>query len=150
MGVSLAVHVLAAIVWVGGMFFAYVVLRPSVGSLAAAERLRLWEGVFSRFFPWVMAAIAAFILSGYTMIVVGLGGFAGAGLHVHIMQLTGWLMFALFFHLFFVPWRRFRHALAADDLPGAGRQLGQIRRIVAINLTLGLLTAVVATSGRYW
>ena len=84
------------------------------------------------------------------MIVAGFGGFAGAGLHIHIMQLTGWLMFAIFFHLYFAPWRRFRRALAAGDLAAAGQQLGQIRRIVAINLSLGLLTAIVAASGRYW
>ena len=29
-----ALHVLAAVVWVGGMFFAYLVLRPAVGGIA--------------------------------------------------------------------------------------------------------------------
>jgi hypothetical protein len=29
-------------------------------------------------------------------------------------------------------------------------QLAQIRRIVAINLALGLLTAAIGASGRYW
>lgn len=150
MAVSLALHVLAAIVWVGGMFFAYVILRPSAGALAPAERLPLWERVLGRFFPWVMAAIATFILTGYIMIFAGLGGFAGAGVHVHIMQLTGWVMFAVFFHLFFAPWRRFRRALAAGDVVAAGAQLDQIRRFVAVNLALGLLTAAVAAGGRYW
>jgi len=34
----IALHVLAVVVWVGGMFFAYVVLRPSAGPLAAEVR----------------------------------------------------------------------------------------------------------------
>ena len=66
------------------------------------------------------------------------------------MQLTGWIMFLLFFHLYFVPWGRLRRALAAGDLEGAGRQLGQIRRIVAINLALGIVTVAVGSSGRWW
>jgi uncharacterized membrane protein len=31
--IGLIVHILGAIVWVGGMFFAYVVLRPVTGEL---------------------------------------------------------------------------------------------------------------------
>ncbi len=46
-----ALHVLAATVWVGGMFFAWMVLRPAaVAMLQAPERLRLWTDVFRRFF----------------------------------------------------------------------------------------------------
>jgi uncharacterized membrane protein len=30
MGIALALHVLSAVVWVGGMFFAYLCLRPAV------------------------------------------------------------------------------------------------------------------------
>ncbi|MEJ1958254.1 MAG: hypothetical protein WDM70_01360 [Nitrosomonadales bacterium] len=41
-------HLLAVILWVGGMFFAYVVLRPSaVEILQSPERLRLWDKVFT-------------------------------------------------------------------------------------------------------
>ena len=34
MPVGIALHTLAAVIWVGGMFFAYLVLRPSAGALA--------------------------------------------------------------------------------------------------------------------
>jgi len=48
------VHVLATVVWVGGMFFAHQCLRPVVrAQLEGPQRLRLWNGVFGRFFPWV-------------------------------------------------------------------------------------------------
>jgi uncharacterized membrane protein len=150
MGISVALHALAAVVWVGGMFFAYVLLRPSVGELAAGDRLRLWERVLGRFFPWVIGCIAVLLLTGYHMLFAGFGGFAGAGLHVHVMQLTGWLMFLLFFHLYFAPWRRFRRAVGAAELEGAAARLGQIRLIVAVNLALGLFTVAVGASGRYW
>ncbi len=148
--IGLAVHVLAAVVWVGGMFFAYVVLRPVAGALEPMPRLALWRGVLGRFFPWVWASIAALLLSGYGMLLLGLGGFAGAGMHVHLMQASGLLMMALFLHLYFAPWRRLQRALDQGDGAAAAAQLGQIRRIVGINLVLGLVTAVVGASGRFW
>ncbi|MDF2097419.1 CopD family protein [Aquibaculum arenosum] len=146
----LALHALAAVVWVGGMFFAYLILRPSLGSFEAPQRLRLWHGVFGRFFPWVWAAVGILLASGYAMIFGHFGGFSGVGVPVHIMHLTGLIMMALFAHLFFAPWRRFRQAVEREDFAAAGQQLNGIRRIVAINLALGLLTVILGAGGRYW
>ncbi|HZT87722.1 MAG TPA: CopD family protein [Stellaceae bacterium] len=147
---ALIVHSLSAVVWVGGMFFAYMVLRPSAGTLDAAARLALWAGVFERFFRWVIATIVLLLASGYAMVIWVFGGFAWLGVHVDVMQATGIVMMLLFFHLYFAPWKRYRRAFAAGNLPEAGRQLGQIRIIVAVNLVLGLVTVAVASSGRYW
>ena len=149
MTIGLMVHVIGAIVWVGGMFFAYVVLRPVAGEIAAEPRLNLWRGVFKRFFPWVWASILALLLSGYGMLLFGLGGFAGAGWHVHLMQAIGLVMIALFLHLYYAPWRRLQRALDRGDQAGAAGQLGQIRRVVAINLALGLITSAIGAGGRY-
>jgi uncharacterized membrane protein len=150
MTVGLVVHALAAVIWVGGMFFAYMVLRPAGGALDPHVRLGLWRHVFEQFFPWVWASIVALLISGYGMILFGLGGFAGAGVHVHIMQAIGLLMMALFLHLYFAPWRRLRRVLDAGDHQAAAAQIDQIRRIVAINLVLGLITVAIGASGRYW
>jgi uncharacterized membrane protein len=148
--VGLAFHIAAAAIWVGGMFFAYMALRPSAGALDAAVRLPLWHRVFGRFFPWVWACIVALLVSGYFMVFAGFGGFRGVGLHVHVMQTTGIIMILLFLHLFFAPWKRFRRAIAAGDLATAGKNLEQIRILVATNLILGLITVIVGASGRYW
>jgi uncharacterized membrane protein len=150
MTIGLIVHVLAAVIWVGGMFFAYMVLRPATGALDSRVRLALWGEAFRRFFPWVWASIVALLVSGYGILFLGLGGFGAAGVHVHVMQATGLLMIALFLHLYFAPWPRLRRALEAGDDQLAARQLAQIRRIVAINLALGLITAAIGASGRYW
>jgi uncharacterized membrane protein len=147
---GLTLHILGAVVWVGGMFLAYMVLRPATGTLDPPARFLLWRGVLQRFFPWVWASIVALLLSGYGMLFLALGGFAGAGVHVHIMNLTGLVMMALFLHLYFAPWRRLQRALDAGDNAAAAQQLGQIRMIVAINLGLGLITSVIGASGRYW
>ena len=150
MPILVTLHVLAAVVWVGGMFFAYMVLRPSAGPLEPAARFALWHRVFSRFFPWVWVCIALLLASGYLMLFLYLGGFAGANWHIHVMQTTGILMMLLFLHLFFAPWRRFGEAVKTDATAEAGKQLGQIRRIVAINLALGILTVIVGASARPW
>jgi uncharacterized membrane protein len=150
MTLALLLHSLAAVIWVGGMFFAHMALRPAVFALEPPLRLKLLRTVFSRFFPWVWASIAALLASGYGMIFLHFGGFAGAGLHVHLMNGIGLLMMALYLHLYFAPWRRLRRAVDASDWPEGARNIGQIRRIVGINLVLGLITVAIGSSGRYW
>jgi uncharacterized membrane protein len=148
--VALVLHILGAVIWVGGMFFALVVLRPASGPLDPTARLGLWLRVLDSFFAWVFAAIALLLLSGFTMIVSVFGGFAGLRPYISVMMAIGIVMMLLFLHLFFAPWRRFRTAMAAGDNAGAAAQLSQIRIIVTINLVLGLITVALGSSGRYW
>jgi uncharacterized membrane protein len=148
--VLLALHVLAAVTWVGGMFFAHQMLRPSLGAVEPEIRLPLWRRVFGRFFPWVWISIGILLASGYGMVFGQFGGFARVGVHIHIMQGIGILMVLLFAHLFFAPWRRFREAADSGDFAAAAKSLAQIRPIVGINLILGILTIIVGATGRYW
>ncbi len=143
-------HTIAAVLWVGGMFFAYMVLRPVAGALEPPQRLRLWKGVFDRFFPWVWAAVFILPASGYWAIMVDFGGFANAGIHVHIMHAIAIVMIGLFVYLFGGPYRGLVEAVAGEDWPTAGGHLAAIRRIVATNLILGLITTAVGSSGRFW
>ncbi len=148
--IGLLSHILAAVIWVGGMFFAHQMLRPAAGTLDQAQRLPLWRRVFSRFFPWVLASVVVLLASGYAMVFLGFGGFDHVGLHVHIMQGLGIIMMLAFGHLYFAPWRRFRAAVDAGELAAAAKQLDQIRMIVTFNLVLGLVVVVVGATGRYW
>jgi uncharacterized membrane protein len=145
----LAAHILAALFWVGGMAFAYMVLRPAAGGLEAPARLTLWRDVFARFLPWVGVAIVALLVSGYAMMFMAFGGFR-APLSIHVMQGTGILMMLLYLHLYFAPWRRLQKFVQAADWPNAGKQLAMIRKLVAINLALGVITVLVGSTGRYW
>jgi uncharacterized membrane protein len=147
---ALILHALSAVAWVGGMLFAHQVLRPAAAMLDPRPRLLLWSDVLGRFFGWVIAAIILLLVSGYTLVFAVFGGFARAGLHVNLMQGIGILMMLLFFHLYFAPWRRFRLAVTREDWAEGGRQLGQIRTIVTINLMLGLIVVAIGSSGRYW
>jgi uncharacterized membrane protein len=148
MSIAIALHTLAAILWVGGMFFAYVCLRPSMGALDGPVRCRLWRESLGRFFTVVWGCVAILLISGFAMIGV-LGGMATTGVHIHIMMALGILMMALFMHVQFGPFRKLKRAVAADDWAEAGRQIGRIRPVVAINLTLGLIAAAAGSGGRW-
>jgi uncharacterized membrane protein len=148
--IAIALHILAAVVWVGGMFAAYMCLRPAAGALEPPQRLKLWRGFFQKFFPWVWLSVVLLLLSGYWMVFMTFGGFDRIGLHVHLMQGIGWLMLLLFLWLFHDPWLKFKRAVDGEDWPTAGVQLNRIRQIIAVNLPLGLIVVVIGASGRYW
>jgi uncharacterized membrane protein len=147
---GLFVHILAAVVWVGGMFFAHQMLRPAAAALEPPQRLPLWRRVFSRFFPVVWLSIAALLASGYAMVFGVFGGFAHLPLHIDLMQTIGIIMVLVFGHLYFAPWARFRRAVDAGDFAAGAQQLNQIRLIVGFNLVLGLIVVVIGATGRYW
>lgn len=131
-------HVLATVVWVGGMFFAYLCLRPvAAAMLEPPQRLALWNGVFGRFFPWVWLSVILLLASGHG-IIAQMGGMAGLPLHIHVMLALGYVMAAIFVYLYFVPYRRLRHAVSEQDWKSGGAALNRIRILVGTNLTLGL------------
>ena len=151
MAVAIALHLLAAVIWVGGMFFAYMALRPAAASLLEPPlRLRLWSQVFTRFFRWVTAAVIVLPATGYWMVFTVFGGMAGIGLHIHLMHGIGIAMVLLFGHLYFGPYRRMNLAIEKQDWKDAGARLASIRKIVAANLSLGLIVVIIASSGEYW
>jgi uncharacterized membrane protein len=147
MTLSLFLHVLSVVVWVGGMFFAYMALRPVAASLLEPpQRLTLWVGVFGKFFPWVWVSVALILLTGLHMLRV-FGG-ASAPLYALAMLGLGVAMILIFAHVFFSPYRKLKRAVAAQDWKAGGAALGQIRMLIGINLSLGLLTIAEVFIGR--
>jgi len=141
------IHLLAALIWVGGMFFAYVVLRPAaVEVLEPPQRLSLWDNVFRRFFVWVWGTVAVLLVSGLYMIYL-FGGMAHVGSHVHIMLLSGLAMMVIYAYVFFACYVPFSLHVAKQRWKEAGGLLGKIRKLIAVNLVLGLLTVCVAVAG---
>jgi uncharacterized membrane protein len=147
---ALTLHILGAVVWVGGMFAAYVCLRPAAGSLEQPPRLQLWRNFFAKFFPWVWVSIVLLLASGFWMMLTTFGGFDGAPIYIHVMMAIGLLMVVLFAWLFHGPWLKFKRAVDAQDWPAAAGHLGRIARIIQINLPLGLIVVVIGGSGRFW
>lgn len=150
MGIALLLHALSATVWVGGMFFAYVCLRPAAATaLEPPQRLRLWADTLTRFFRWVWPAAALLLATGFFMIFSVMGGMKGAGPHVHLMMGLGIVMMLLAAHVYFAPLRRLRAAVDAGHWADAGKALGQVRVFIGVNLALGLLVVAVGSGGRY-
>ncbi len=141
-------HLLSAVIWVGGMFFAYVVLRPvSARQLEPSQRLTLWSHVFSAFFPWVWAAIIVLTSSGLWLIVHQFGGMKNVAVHIHIMLSVSLLMSVIFAYLFFVPYRQLKQSVTEQSWPEAAKALSKIRALMAVNLSLGLAVTVIASAG---
>jgi uncharacterized membrane protein len=146
-GLLLFLHVASVVIWVGGMFFAHQCLRPvAAAQLQPAQRLPLWVGVFSRFFPWVWAAVGLILASGLAMILQV--GFRFAPLNWHLMFGSGVVMMLIFLHVWFAPFQRLKRHVAAQEWPAAAAALNQIRQMVGINILLGLLTIAIATLGK--
>ena len=145
----IALHVLAAVLWVGGMFFSLFVVRPVLLSLQPPERLRIWSLMLSRFFVFVGIAITVIVVTGYLLVMARYGGFAGAPGYVHAMHLLAWTMAALFIWLLVFPFRNMRQQLALGEYAAAAGELNRIRHIVTINLLLGVVVIVTATAGPY-
>lgn len=147
---AITLHVLGAVVWVGGMFVLYLSLRPALGALEPPQRLRLMRTTLAKFLPWVWVAVIFLVASGYWMLVNLFGGFAHAPVYINLMQAIGWVMILLFFWLFHGPWLKLKRATDASDWPAAGAALERIRQIIAVNLPLGLIVVIIGASGRYW
>ena len=142
---AFALHQLGVIVWIGGMFFAHVVLRPAAADLLPTpQRLELMLRVFNRFFVLVWGAILFLWTSGLWIFLSLYGGKAGH--HVHAMMGLAFIMTVLFLFIWIGPYRRMKAAVAAKDWIAAGERLSRIRGIILLNLLLGLITAVLGVT----
>jgi uncharacterized membrane protein len=143
------VHVLAIIVWIGGMVFAHFFLRPGVAQLEAPVRLRLMHDVLGRFFQTVLVASLLTLASGVWMLgrvakqVVQSGGSFEMPLAWTVMAVLGVAMVAIFMHIRFALYKKFGLAVVASEWGAGGAALAQIRTWVLINLALGVLVLLV-------
>jgi uncharacterized membrane protein len=149
MSIALTLHALAFVIWVGGMFFAYMALRPAALGLEPPQRLPLWSRTFGRFFPWVWGSVIALPVTGFWMI-YRMGGFSVLPIYIHVMVVLGIVMIMIFLHIFFAPYRRMDRAIAAGDIPAAAAQLAKIRPMIGINLSIGLALITLVMLGKYW
>jgi uncharacterized membrane protein len=141
----LAVHILSAVLWVGGMFYALVVLSPALAVLENAPRLQVHMLTLKRFFLVVWHAMPLMLLTGWGMI--GAAGWDMGHLpwYVNAMQGLALVMAAIFLFTFFAPYRRLRRAIR----PGP-EILARIRLMITINLLLGVAVIVIASFGQRW
>jgi uncharacterized membrane protein len=141
----LAIHLLAAAVWVGGMFYAVVILRPALNLLDATPRLQVHMQTLKRFFGIVWVAMPLMLVTGWTMVFAAWGGFASLPWSINAMQTLGLLMALIFLYVFFAPWQRLRRAIR----PGP-ELIVRIRQLIMVNLTVGALAIIAGSLGHVW
>ncbi len=143
----LVLHLLGAMLWIGGMFFAYFCLRPAAADvLQPPQRLPLWSATFARFLPYTAAAVVAILATGFAMLLQV--GFRNAPLGWHVMMSLGLVMAAVFVYVYAAAYPKLQAACAAAAWPRAGEALASIRRAVAFNLVLAGVTVIAAISVR--
>jgi uncharacterized membrane protein len=147
-------HLLAVIVWVGGMAFVHFFLRPALTQVEPPpQRLKLMAAVLHRFLAAVLVAVLVIVLGGVWMIgeahqqAVATGGRLVMPLTWTLMTALGLLMAAIFGYIRWVLFNRMQHALAAGDNAGAAAALGQVRAWVGVNLAIGTAIVVMMTLG---
>ena len=142
-----SLHVLAALIWVGGMFFAWMILRPAaVTALEGPARLKLWVEVFQRFFVWVWIAVVILPISGVGLLQMRFNGFETAPRYVQIMMGLYIVMTALFIRIQSLQLPELRKAVEAQAWADGAAVMGRIRRLVGCNLIVGLVLLAIAAA----
>lgn len=140
------VHLVCAIVWMGGMAFMLLALRPAMlATMEAQPRARLTVAVMQRFFLAVCVAIVGLLATGghlYSSAFRASKAVTGAGvvpLGWNLMAGVGVLMFLVFGHIYFAGFQKFKRAVAGADWPVAAKAGAQIHTLVVTNFCLGWL-----------
>lgn len=142
MRIFLLLHLLGAIVWLGGMFTMLYVVRPTVTEhlQQPADRLGFMLKGTGRFLKIVWFAMPLTLLTGFAML--GLVGFSRMSPGVHIMLTLGLLMGVIFLVIWFGPFKKFRSAMASSDFPVAAKAHENVRKLVLTNMTIGFLSVI--------
>lgn len=144
---AVLIHLLGVVVWVGGMFFAHVCLRPIAASqLPPPQRLPLLAAVLGRFFTAAGVAVVAILVTG--LLRFGQVGGAATPWQWRAMAATGSVMMLLYLLVVLRYYPRLTAAVATQTWPAGAAAMDAIRRLVLVNLILGVLTIAIALFGR--
>ena len=147
--IALILHLVAINVWVGGTFFAIVILGRAITNISAAQQLALWQLVLQRFFNWAWIAVFILLISGTWMVNSIYGGFDTIPVYIILMGLIALLMISVFIYIYFFPYRQYKLLLQMNDIDSCIRKLAVIRFAGTINMILGICVVVVIGSGPY-
>ncbi|MGQ2995579.1 CopD family protein [Variovorax sp.] len=144
----LFVHLLCAAFWVGGMALMHFAVRPAaVATLEPPLRLRMMAATLRRFFVGVDASVTLLFVTGVAMILTT-GGFRGVHWRVEAMMGIAILMAAIYVYIRASVFRAMRRAVDDGAWPVAAGRLDLVRKLVSLNLVLGVAVFAVAVLGR--
>ena len=147
--IALILHLVAINIWVGGTFFAIVILGKAIRNIETGQQHALWLQVFRRFFAWAWAAVGILLFSGTWLVYSVYGGFDTIPVYVALMGALAMLMIANYLFIFFVPYRQYRRLLQQNEITAGVSKLAVIRLVGIINMILGICIVVVIGSRAY-
>jgi uncharacterized membrane protein len=149
-GLVLAIHILAVIIWLGGLFFLVVVLGPSAESLDAAGASSVWYRTLSRSLAWGWLSLVLIVVTGVAMVFLVFGGY-GHLPNIHRVNMAiGIPAIALYSYVYLMPWRQLGRAVRSSDRVVAAKKRHQVRTLLATILVLALSAAFMSALGRYY
>jgi uncharacterized membrane protein len=149
MTVVFPLHILAIIVFLGGLFFASVVFQPLARGLDSETASSLWQQMLSRFFAWGWVSLLLILATGISMVFLKFGGYSGTPMIHRGNMAIGIPAIALFGYVFFGPWRQYRRTTLRRDWTAAQTALTRVQVVMRVILVLGLIASVVSAVGRY-
>ncbi len=139
-------HLIAGIVWMGGMTALLFALRPAAMKVLEPQlRAQLMAQVWQRFFLVVLVSIVLLFTTGtnlYTTAFKAAKAATGAGsvpLGWNLMLVLGLAMMLIFGHIYFAGFKKFKRAVAAAEWPIAAKAAAQIHTLMLTNFVLGWL-----------
>ena len=148
--IALGLHGIAATLWIGGIFFAFVALRSAAEEvLEPQHRLILWRATYRKFFRFVWVFVVVLLSTGYYGLFTRFGGFADSPLYLHLMHTIGLIMVGIFCYLYFALYRPFSRLIDDNDTTSATVFLKKIRLLMAFNLVLGVAITAVGICGPF-
>ncbi|MDP9970343.1 putative membrane protein [Variovorax paradoxus] len=144
----LFIHLLAAAFWVGGMATLHFAVRPAaVATLEPPLRLRTMAAVLRRFFVGVDAAVTLLFVTGVAMILLA-GGFRAVHWRIEAMMGIALVMAGIYVYIRASVFKALRRAVEESAWPVAAGRLDMVRKLVSLNLALGVAVLGVAIIGR--
>lgn len=149
---SSSVHALAAVFWVGSMFFSLYILKAGLGMVDGALRLQMLDRILRLLFAWVWAFVVLIFLSGWIILHIKYRPALDTSVWswpVWLMMIFGHIMILNFFYIFFVLYKKFRSNLEIGDFGGAAQSFVGLRLFILINFYIGTLLVAAAVYGKF-
>lgn len=144
-GVIIFLHVLSAIIWIGGMIAIRVAVHPTMQNIEDAKiRLARSIELVGRFFNFVMPFIVIVLLSG---VIMSIGFNLNAAsqktyMLTHLKELI-WTIMAFNYGWMYIKRIKAQELFISGDLNGAKAKMAPLPQIMLpINIFLGILALI--------
>lgn len=143
-----AVHQIGVLIWVGSLFFVRLILLPVTSTVKNhMVRMRLRLEAYKRMFRWGWVGLVLTLGSGLLLITSMES--VSLPLHVQVMASIAAIMFLLHLAGYLAFLLNMDVAVAEERLIGAAKNNFWIRKLIWVNLFLGLVAAILGAAGAH-